>query len=93
VAPGGGQALLEAAGWPQWALRATLGPRAELRPGRRAAPEVGCGASLLLRHSAPDIPLARVCAALASHIFILTSHGLGPFPLLPSVSLLYRNCF
>ena len=41
--------------------------------------------------SAPDIPLAGFSAALASHIFILTSHGLGPFPPLPSVSLLCKK--
>lgn len=38
--------------------------------------------------SAPDIPLAAFSAALASRIFVLTSHGLRPFPPLPSVSLL-----
>lgn len=42
-------------------------------------------------HSAPDIPLAGFSAALASHIFILTSHGLGPFPPLPSRSLLIKK--
>lgn len=41
--------------------------------------------------SAPDIPLAGFSAVLASHIFILTSHGLGPFPPLPSRSLLIKK--
>lgn len=41
--------------------------------------------------SAPDIPLAGFSVALASHIFILTSHGLGPFPPLPSRSLLIQK--
>lgn len=63
------------------------------RASLAAVPKVGLGASPLPHRSAPDIPLAEVFAALASHIFILTSHGLGPFPLLPSVSLLYKNRF
>lgn len=76
-------------------VQLTLPP--SLATARAQAPRRHCGrwerqpaCSCTIR-SAPDIPLAGFSAALASHIFILTSHGLGPFPPLPSRSLLIKK--
>lgn len=66
-------------------------PEQSLAPCRRHGRWKRQPACSCTTRSAPDIPLAVFSAALASHIFILTSHGLGPFPPLPSMSLLCKK--
>lgn len=93
--PRGGRAGDTPGAGPEQLTRAALPPA--LATAGAQAPRRRCGgwerqpACSCTTHSAPDIPLAGFSAALASHIFILTSHGLGPFPPLPSRSWLIKK--